>query len=648
MNIITNPKKLRGIESRIKVENVSRRSILKGLGIAGGLVLAAPVMSRQAFAAYQTGADKMPHGTVVDPRVFVAIAPDGTVTIVAHRSEMGTGVRTSLPLIVAEEMEADWSRVKVQQAHGDEVKYGNQDTDGSRSTRHYLIPMREIGASARTMLEAAAAKRWGVPATEVKAVNHEVVHSASGRRLGFGELAADAAKESVPSVEGLKLKDPKDFRYLGKGQVSIVDLRDITVGTAHYGSDTRLPGMKYAVIARPPVTGGKLVSFDATAAMKVSGVEKVMEVQGWPWPSKFQPLGGVAVIARNTGAAIKGRDALKIVWDDGANGKYESAAYRTELEEAARKPGLVVRKEGDVDAALKTADKVIVGEYYLPHLAHVSMEPPVAVANVKDGKAEIWAPVQSPGGTREDVAKTLGIPEENVTVNVTLLGGGFGRKSKCDFALEAALLSKAIGSPVKVQWTREDDVRHGFLHTVSAERIEAGLDKNGKVIAWRHRSVAPTIASTFAARCGACGAVRTRHGAGRHAVRDRQYSMRESGSRRAYPHRLVPLGVEYPARLCGAVDGGRTRACHQPRSEGYAAGADRLAADRQARFRERPVELRRALRQLSDRYRAAAPGGRGRRRQGRLGTDRAQGTRARHCRAPELRQLYRDHRRGFG
>ena len=405
MNILTNPDKPRGMEARVKVEKVSRRSVLKSLGIAGGFVLAAPLMSRQAFAAYQTGADKMPHGTVVDPRVFVAIASDGTVTIVAHRSEMGTGVRTSLPLIVAEEMEADWSRVKVQQAQGDEVKYGNQDTDGSRSTRHYLIPMREIGASARVMLEAAAAKRWNVPVSEVKAVNHEVVHAASGRRLGFGDLAADAAKESVPNVEGLKLKDPKDFRYLGKGEISIVDLRDITVGTALYGIDTRLPGMKYAVIARPPVTGGKLVSFDSTDAMKVSGVEKVMEVKGWPWPSKFQPLGGVAVIARNTGAAIKGRDALKVVWDDGANGKYDSVAYRTELEEAARKPGLVVRKEGDADAVLKSADKVIVGEYYLPHLAHVSMEPPVAVADVKGDKAEIWAPVQSAGGTREDVAK---------------------------------------------------------------------------------------------------------------------------------------------------------------------------------------------------------------------------------------------------
>lgn len=502
MTINTNPKKLRGFEksvSTVKVEKISRRSILQGLGIAGSFVLAAPIMSRPALAAYETGAGQMPHGTVVDPRVFVAIAPDGIVTIVAHRSEMGTGVRTSLPLVVAEEMGADWSRVHVQQAHGDETRYGNQDTDGSRSTRHYLMPMRQIGASARTMLEAAAAKRWGMPVSEVKAVNHEVVHEASGRHIGFGDLAADAAKEAVPSLDTLKLKDPKDFRYLGKGKVSIVDLHNITTGKAGYGADVRLPGMKYAVIARPPVTGGKLVSFDSADALKVSGVEKVLEVKGWPWPSKFQPLGGVAVIGRNTSAAIKGRDALKVVWDDGANAKYDSVAYRAELEEAARKPGLVVRKEGDVDAALKAADKVIVGEYYLPHLAHVSMEPPVAVADVKGDKAKIWAPVQSPGGTREDVAKTLGIPEENVTVNVTLLGGAFGRKSKCDFALEAALLSKELGVPVKVQWTREDDIQHDFLHTVSIERIEAGLDKDGKVIAWRHRSAAPSIGSTFAA-----------------------------------------------------------------------------------------------------------------------------------------------------
>ncbi|CCE01560.1 molybdopterin cofactor-binding domain-containing protein [Bradyrhizobium sp. STM 3809] len=504
MSIIANPDTAksnprRGFERHLKVENVSRRAILQTLGLAGGFVLAAPLLSRPAFAAYETGAGKMPHGTVVDPKVFVSIAPDGIVSILAHRSEMGTGVRTSLPLIVAEEMEADWSKVRVVQAPGDEVKFGNQDTDGSRSTRHYLLPMRQIGAMARAMLEAAAAQKLGVPASEVKAVNHEVVHSASGKRIGFGELASDAANQPVPAVDSIKLKSPRDFRYLGKGQVSIVDLRDITVGKARYGADVRLPGMKYAVIARPPVTGGKVKSFDAAEALKVSGVEQVLEVKGWPWPSKFQPLGGVAVIARNTGAAIKGRDALKVEWEDGPNAAYDSVAYRADLEAAARQPGLVVRQEGDADAALKSADKVITGEYYLPHFAHASMEPPVAVADVKGDKAEIWAPVQSPGGTREDVAKTLQIPPENVTVNVTLLGGGFGRKSKCDFALEAALLSKTLGAPVKVQWTRDDDIQHDFLHTVSVERIEAGLDKSGKVVAWRHRSVAPTILSTFAA-----------------------------------------------------------------------------------------------------------------------------------------------------
>ena len=481
------------------IENVSRRSLLAGVAAAGGLVLAAPLLSRRAAAAYVTGAGAMPHGTVNDPRVFVSIGADGIVTIVAHRAEMGTGVRTSLPMVVADEMEADWARVRIVQAPGDEAKYGNQDTDGSRSVRHYLMPMREVGAAARAMLEAAAAKQWNVTVTDVRASNHEVVHAASGRRLGYGALALAAATEPVPQAGSLRLKDPKDFRYMGRGNVGMTDLHDITTGQATYGADVRLAGLKYAVIARPPVVGGKLVSFDATAALQVPGVEKVLEAQGWPWPSKFLPLGGVAVIARNTGAAIKGRDALKIVWDDGANGKYDSVAYRAELEAAARVPGLVVRDTGNVETALQSADRTVTGEYYLPHLAHVSMEPPVATAQFVNGKLELWAPVQSPGGTREDLAKALGMPMEDVTVNVTLLGGGFGRKSKCDFAIEAALLARTLGAPVRVQWTREDDVRHDYYHTVSAERIEAGLDKAGKVVAWWHRSVAPTIGSTFEA-----------------------------------------------------------------------------------------------------------------------------------------------------
>jgi isoquinoline 1-oxidoreductase beta subunit len=484
------------------ISNVSRRFLLKGSAAVSGLVLATSVGLRASMAAStlkstETGAGAMPHGVVVNPKIFVSIAPDGTVTIIAHRSEMGTGVRTSLPMIVADEMSADWTRCHVKQAEGNEEKYGNQDTDGSRSTRHYLMPMRQIGAAARTMLETAAAKRWGVDVKDVRAENHEVVHLPDGKKLGFGELAVEAAALPVPALETLRLKDPSEFRYIGKGKVQIVDLRDITMGHATYGIDAKLPGMVFAVIARPPVVGGKLKSFDASEAMKIPGVEKVVEVKGWPWPSVFQPVGGVAVIARNTGTAIKGRDALKIEWEDGANAGYDSVAYRAELEGLTRKPGKVVRNEGDADKALAAADKVITAEYYVPHLAHVSMEPPAALAHWTDGKVEAWSCVQSAGGTRDTLAKTFNIPVDSVTVHPLLLGGGFGRKSKCDYVVEAALLAQTMGKPVKVVWTREDDVQHDFYHTVSAERIQAGIDKNGKVVAWKHSSAAPTIGSTF-------------------------------------------------------------------------------------------------------------------------------------------------------
>ncbi|ACB96487.1 xanthine dehydrogenase family protein molybdopterin-binding subunit [Beijerinckia indica] len=479
--------------------DLGRRDFLRSILAAGGFVLAAKVLPEPASAAVlKTGADAMPHGTVNDPHVFITIDSSGKVTIIAARAEMGTGAaRTSLPMIIADELEADWNRVTIQQGYGDEAHFGNQDTDGSRSVRHFLTPMRQVGAAMRAMLVAAAAKRWNVPVSEVRAENHQVLHVSSSRRLSYGDLADDLAKIPVPPAESLTLKTQAEFRYIGKGQIGMVDLHNITTGHASYGIDTRLPGMKYAVITRPPVVGGKLVSFDATETLKVPGVEKVLEVQGWPWPSKFQPLGGVAVIARNTGSAIKGREALKVTWDDGPNASYDSELYQKELTATAQKPGLVVRNDGDVEAAFKSAAKVVSADYYLPHLAHVTMEPPCATALVANGKCEVWAPVQSPGNTFEELVKTLGLPPEAVKVNVTLLGGGFGRKSKCDYALEAALLSRDLGVPVKVVWTREDDVQHDFYHTVSAEHLEAAVDAQGKVTAWRHRSVAPSIGSTF-------------------------------------------------------------------------------------------------------------------------------------------------------
>lgn len=483
----------------VALANVSRRRFLQGVTAVGGLVLAAgwPSSTRAADPP-KFGADGMPNGWVDDPLVFVSIASDGTVSIVCHRSEMGQGVRTGMPMIVADELEADWKRVRVVQATGDEKRFGNQDTDGSRSTRHFFEPMRRCGAAARTMLENAAAARWKVPASEVEARNHEVVHTKSGRRLGYGALAKAAALQPVPARDSVRLKDPSKFRYIGKGQLKLVDGPDIVTGKAQYGIDTRLPGMLYAVVARPPVYGGKVKSFDPAAALKVPGVVRVVEIAPSPAPAHFNPLGGVAVVGKTTWAAIQGRKALTVAWEDGPNGSYDSAAFKVSMEESARKPGKVVRNDGNVDADLAGAARKVDAEYYIPHLAHAPMEPPAATARIAGGKAEVWGAVQSPQATRDLVAKHLGITPADVTVHVTLLGGGFGRKSKPDFAIEAALVSKAMeGKPVKLTWTREDDLQHTYFHTVSVEHLEAGLDAQGKAVAWMHRSVAPTIISTF-------------------------------------------------------------------------------------------------------------------------------------------------------
>lgn len=483
--------------------NVSRRSFSLGLGASvfalasGGLALRSH--AEQATDQPKYGGEAMPHGLQNDPKVFVGIDKDGTVRIICHRAEMGQGVRTSLPLVAADELDADWSRVKVVQAHGDEERFGNQDTDGSRSMRHHFATMRRIGAATRMMLAEAAAKTWGVPVSEVSIENHEAVHAASNRKLGFGNLAEAAAQLPVPPQADIKLKSPDQFRYIGRDDIQLVDNFDITTGRAQYGIDVQVDGMVYAVIARPPVYGGKVASYDAADALKVPGVLKVVALDTTPPPSAFQPLGGVAVIATNTWAAIQGREQLSITWDDGPNASYATAAYREQLTATANKPGKVVRATGDVDAAMKSAAKRISADYYIPHHAHATMEAPVAVARVAGDRCEVWAPTQNPQGTLDGLMKLFSLNKEQVTVNVTLLGGGFGRKSKPDFVFEAALLSKAMdGKPVKVTWTRDDDLRHDYLNTTAIEHLEAGLDESGKPVAWLHRSVAPSIAALFA------------------------------------------------------------------------------------------------------------------------------------------------------
>jgi isoquinoline 1-oxidoreductase beta subunit len=484
----------------ISLSNVSRRGLLAGVG-AGALVLAVtlPNLPRAQQQEKNFGADGMPNGWRDDPKLFVAIAEDGMVTITCHRSEMGQGVRTSIAMVVADELEANWDRVRVVQADGDEERYGNQDTDGSRSLRHFFMPLRRTGAAARSMLEQAAAVRWGVPVAEVRAAGHSVTHASSGRSLGYGELARAASELPVPARETVRLKDPSAFRYIGRDTIGLVDNRDITTGRAVYGIDAKIDGMLHAVIARPPVYGGKVASLDDSEALKVPGVLRVVRIDPPSIPSEYQPVGGVAVIARNTWAAMRGRDALKITWEDGPNAVYSSDSYRAQLEEAARKPAKVVRNEGDLDRGMAGAVKRVEAEYYIPHLAQTPLEPPAALVRIQGNRAEAWACVQAPQATRARLAERLGLPMEAVTVHVTLLGGGFGRKSKPDFVIEAGLCSKAMdGAPVKVTWTREDDLHHGYYHTVSVERLEAGLDAAGKPVAWLHRSAAPTIGALFA------------------------------------------------------------------------------------------------------------------------------------------------------
>jgi isoquinoline 1-oxidoreductase beta subunit len=476
--------------------NVSRRGVLAGIG-AGALVLAMPLRAQAPERRY--GADAMPNGWRDDPRLFVAIAADGAVTITCHRSEMGQGVRTSVAMVVADELEADWARVRVAQADGDEPRYGNQDTDGSRSLRHFFTPLRHAGAGARMMLEAAAAARWGVPVAEVRAGNHAVAHPPSGRSLGYGELASAAAALQVPPRDAIRLKDPSAFRYIGREDVGLVDNHDITTGRAVYGIDARLDGMLFAVVARPPVYGGRIATVDDSEALRVPGVLRTVRIDPPDIPSEFQPLGGIAVVARNTWAAMRGREALRITWDDGPNASYSSDSYRAGLEAAARRPAKVVREEGDVDGAMGAAARRVEAEYYIPHLAQSPLEPPAALVRIAGGRAEAWACTQAPQVTRARLAQRLGLPEEAVTVHVTLLGGGFGRKSKPDFVIEAGLVSQAMGgAPVKLTWTREDDLHHGYYHTVSLERLEAGLDAAGRPVAWLHRSAAPTIGAIFA------------------------------------------------------------------------------------------------------------------------------------------------------
>ena len=479
--------------SNIEISN-SRRDFLKGMLGAGALILSVQLVPEHVFAG-GAGAVSPMDKAALQPSVYLAIDTDGTAYIIAHRSEMGSGSKTALPRILADELDADWARVKIVQATGDE-KYGDQDTDGSHSVTSFFTTLRQAGGSARLMLVRAAAQQWKVSENECSTEPHMVVHKATGRKLGYGEVAAAAGKLAVPKNEELKLKTPQQWRYIGKGTANY-DLKDMCTGKAVYGQDTHMEGMLFASVAHPPVLGGTVKSLDDGAALAVAGVKQTARIDTFKPPLGFQALGGVAVLADSTWAAMQGKRKLKIEWTQSAHSNYNSDPYKKELQETARKPCKVVRSNGDVDAAFAKGGKVVEAEYYAPPLAHASMEPPAALASYHDGKVEVWAPTQNPQGARDEIAKAVGAKKEDVTVNVTLLGGAFGRKSFPDFVVEAAVLSKKTGKPVKVVWSREDDIQFDSYHSVAAMYMKATLGADGKPTAWLQRSVFPPIGSTF-------------------------------------------------------------------------------------------------------------------------------------------------------
>ncbi len=468
------------------IENVSRRKFLTGgVVVAGALVLGVryyPKLLSGATSPRNTNADH----AKLNPSVYLGIDPDGTVWIVASRSEMGTTSRTTLPLIVADELDADWKRVKIEQAIGDK-RYGDQNTDGSHSIRSFYDAMREAGATARFMLIQAAARQWHVPAAECETDLHVVVHRSTNRKVGYGELAGAAAKLPVPTKEELKFKPKTAWRYIGKGKVSY-DLEALVTGKAIYGMDARVDGMVYASVERPPVIGGKVKSFDDKEALKVAGVLQTVPIDPFQPPPAFQPLGGIAVIADNTWAAFQGRKKLNIAWDNGPNETYNSDAYKNELRETSHNPAKVGRNIGDADAVFAKGGKIHEADYYVPLLAHASMEPMVALAEFKDGKATLWAPTQNPQAVQDIVSKELGIAKEDVICHVTLLGGGFGRKSK------PVDVNAVYGDPAHLQqgWT---DIPYDLPNL----RIENGPAKAHVRIGWL-RSVA-NIYHAFAIQC---------------------------------------------------------------------------------------------------------------------------------------------------
>ncbi|WP_426370349.1 molybdopterin cofactor-binding domain-containing protein [Pseudocolwellia sp. HL-MZ7] len=472
--------------------DLTRRNFLKSSAAVGALVLGTCFTG--AAPRVMAGVLEKPSELAKRANLFVALRPDGIVEITCHRSEMGQQIRTAIAQIVADEMEASWDKVVVIQGKGD-LKYGDQNTDGSRSIRYNMQRLREMGASVRHLMRQAAATRWGVSIDSCSAVQHIVTHT-SGKTLTYAELVNDALNITPPETDKISLKKRSEWRYINTAMEHI-DLKDIVTGKATFAADVQEPKALIAMIVRPPVVGGKVKSFDAKAAKAIEGVVDVVEIPAPQGAPLFQPKGGIAIVANNTWAAMQGRKALTVIWDDGKNGDYNSEVFKESLLAKVSASQRSIREIGDAESILAKASDKLVADYYAPHLAQAPMEPPCATAMYYKDRVDVWAATQNPQADMTTVGAMVGMPKEQINVHVTMLGGGFGRKSKPDFSAEAAYISMKTGKAIRVQWTREDDIQHGFYHAVSAQHIEASLDKNGAIEAYLHRTAFSPIVSTF-------------------------------------------------------------------------------------------------------------------------------------------------------
>jgi len=450
---------------------VDRREFIKVGTLAGGGLL---------LAIYAPGARGQDSAAApFQPNAFLRIDPSGEVTITVARSDMGQGVRTALPMIIADELDADWSSVRVRQADAHPDQYGRMMTVGSSSVRNGAwLPLRRAGATAREMLVAAAAARWSVSAADLRTEKGRVLHNASGRSATYGELAEAAAALSVPTQP--KLKDPSAFKLIGTSP-ALLDTPDKITGRAKFGIDARVPGMLFATVVHPPVFGSRVKSFDATTAKAVAGVRHVVQI-----PT------GIAVVAEHTWAAFKGAQALVIEYDNTGFGMSSPDIFKS-FADLADKPGVEARKVGDAAGTLPKTAKRVQSTYEAPYLAHATMEPMNCTANVQADSVELWAPTQNPQGAQQTAAHITGVPINKVTVHVQLLGCGWGRRSRADFVEDAVQTSKAVGAPVQVLWTREEDMQHDFYRPAAHVRLEGGLDAVGKLTAVSVRVAAQPI-----------------------------------------------------------------------------------------------------------------------------------------------------------